>query len=185
DPADVARVVQGAFQALLRTGSKDLLDCGVVLTNILRGIERALANEQVNPNADLQHGKLRESSTKPSSSLWRREYIARRAGNKYVSSPNPRSRANEASFDGSSDELMTALRSYLTHLRSFKRDEYGYDEDIAVERVFGAMLRPIAADVLELKGGPAVCKTFSAFVGEVSKKARVGSIFLLRLSKVI
>ncbi|KAG9040752.1 hypothetical protein FS837_000230 [Tulasnella sp. UAMH 9824] len=178
DSADVARVVQGAFQALVRTESRDLLDCGVVLTNIFRGIERILADEQFNPDANVQHAfellescetVLRSPRVPPTAreigenlrmsvaQLWRREYIARRAGNK------------------SSNELMTALHSYLIHVRSFKRDEYGYDEDIAVERVFGAMLRPISADVSELKGGPAVCEAFSAFVEEVSKNARINA----------
>lgn len=194
DPADVARVVQGAFQALLRKESSDLLDCDVVLTNIFRGIERILADAQFNPDTNIQHifellesceRVLRSPRVPPAAreigenlrmnvaQLWRREYIVRRARNKYVSNPNPRTRAHGVPFNRSPVGWMTALHSYLTNLRSFQRNEYGYDEDVAVERVFGAMLRPISAGFSEFEGGPGVCKAFNAFVGEVSEQARV------------
>ncbi|KAG8900258.1 hypothetical protein FRC00_013731 [Tulasnella sp. 408] len=55
NPADVASVLQDAFQALLRTESSSLLDRGIVLTNTLRDIERILADEQVNADEIVQH----------------------------------------------------------------------------------------------------------------------------------
>ncbi|KIO31797.1 hypothetical protein M407DRAFT_19306 [Tulasnella calospora MUT 4182] len=173
--ADVTRTVQDAFQALLRTESRGLLDCDAVLTNMLQSIERVLADEQDNPNANVQRAfqllegceealrsprlplatrqigeKLRMSVTE----LWRRKYRARRVRNASV------------------DELMMTLQSYLTYLRSLKRTESGYDEDIGFERVFGAMLRPISADVRLSDEGQAVCEMFDAFVGEVSEHIR-------------
>lgn len=117
DPVDVASVVQGAFQALLRAESNDLFDCDVVLTNIFGGIERILADEQVNPDANVQRAfellescervlrgarappaarEIGESLRMKAAQLWRREYIARRARPKYVSNPNPSDRAHEA-----------------------------------------------------------------------------------------
>lgn len=61
---------------------------------------------------------------------------------------SPLTRAHEAPpFSTHINQLLEDLLGYLASVRRFKQDESGCDEDIAVERVFGAMLRPFAIDL--------------------------------------